>query len=522
MSQTCDLVFDEIRQLLLALDSDGGLLTPSIYETAQVLRFCPDAFVPVDVAEWLLSQQEADGGWGDPAAPLYRAVPTAAAILALAQRGPHSDRSRHAIATGVEAFVRLAPHWQPPLPDDIPIAVELVLPRLLDAARRIGLSLPTKHFKALRQLGQRRRHMLAHMRPAAATPPLHSWEAWGRQPARTLLDGSGGVGHCPAATAWWLHLARKRQHLHTQLSSVRDYLAAASHGTWHGAPGIMPSAWPVQRFELAFVLHTLLLAGLLHEPRLADLVAPLSKRLAGMVTPHGLGFSEHFAPDGDDTAAAVAVLAATGHRRFAAALAPFQAADHFKAYTFELHHAPTVTARGAHALALHGLDDRPWLDALAASQLPDGRWTGDKWNRSWLYTTAVVLHAFPDNANLAAVRAALHALVTYQHADGGWSSLGASSLQESAYAVLALNTQRGSPSWDASAEATWRRAQAFLVRHFGERRRLPERLWIHKELYTPVRIDQAFLLSALLLVLAPEPAAQQHVPFGERPVYHGY
>ncbi len=121
----------------------------------------------------------------------------------------------------------------------------------------------------------------------------------------------------------------------------------------------------------------------------------------------------------------------------------------------------------------------------------------------------------------AAARAGVRALSSHQHADGGWGSRGASSLQESAYAVLALNTQRGSSSWDAPAEATWRRARAFLARHFDERRRLPERLWIHKELYTPIRIDRAFLLSALLLALEPDAPARQHLPLEHRPVRYG-
>ncbi len=518
MTHDIACIIDEIRHLLMTLDTDGGLLTPSVYETAQVLRFCPDTSHPAGVAEWLLRQQEADGGWGDPATPLYRAVPTAAALLALVERAPQNVRTRQAVAAGIEAFATMAAHWQAPLPDDLPIAAELVLPQMLDAAQRSGLPLPTTHFEPLRQLGRRRRRLLACMRPAAATAPLHSWEAWGRRPARALLDGSGGVGHCPAATAWWLHLAQTRPHLRDRQAGARAYLAAATSGSWPAQPGILPSAWPVQRFEMVFVLHTLLVAGILHDPRLADVAAPLVGRLAGMVTPQGVGFSEHFAPDGDDTAAAVAVLAASGHRGYDSALAPFQAADHFKAYPFELHHAPTVTARGACALALYGRDDRPWLDALAASQLPDGRWVGDKWNRSWLYTTAVVLHALSGGSHPAAARAGVRAIVSHQHADGGWSSRGPSSLQESAYAVLALNTQRHSSAWDAPAEATWRRARAFLARHAAERGRLPERLWIHKELYTPIRIDRAFLLSALLLALESEMLASQHLPFENRPV----
>ncbi len=521
MNRFIDPIINELRQVLRRLDSDGGLLTPSIYETAQVLRFCPDTFNAGDVAEWLLCQQEADGAWGDPAAPLYRAVPTAAALLALAEHGPATARTQHAIAAGCEAFATLAAHWQPPLPDDMPIAVELVLPRLLDDARRIGLRLPATPFTALRQLGQRRRHLIAQMRPTAATPPLHSWEAWGHRPSRALIDGSGGVGHCAAATAWWLHLTRRRRHMAVQQEGAYAYLAAASRGTWGGVPGILSSAWPVQRFEMAFVLHTLLVAGLLHDRRLADIVEPLIRRLAGMVTPCGLGFSEHFLPDGDDTAAAVAVLAAAGHRNFAGALAPFQAADHFKAYAFELHHAPTVTARGACALALCGQNEQPWLDALAQTQLPDGRWVGDKWNRSWLYTTAVVLHAFAGTANGAPVRAGLRALTTFQRADGGWGVQGKSSLQETAYAVLALNTQRNGPEWDTHAQASWQRATAFMAHHFAARNDAPERLWIHKELYTPVRIDRAFLLCALALALEPDTQRRPAGMIEPERVHHG-
>lgn len=521
MNHDTACIIDGIRQLLLTLDRDGGLLTPSIYETAQVLRFCPDAFESADVAGWLLDQQEADGGWGDPAAPLYRAVPTAAAVLALTERAPQNARTKDAVTAGIAAFASLASYWQKPLPDDIPIAVELVLPQLLDAARRSAIPLSSAHFGQLRQFGQRRRRMLATMRPLAATPPLHSWEAWGRRPTRALVDGSGGVGHCPAATAWWLHLARRRQHLHAEQVGARAYLAAATGGSWPALPGIFPSAWPVQRFEMVFVLHTLLVAGLLHDPRLSDVVTPLVRRLADMVTPQGVGFSQHFAPDGDDTAAAVAVLAASGYQGYDVALRSFQGEDHFKAYPFELHHAPTVTARGAHALALCAKDNRSWVHALVANQQPDGRWIGDKWNRSWFYTTAVVLHAFSGNTDTAVVSAGLRALTTHQHADGGWSSHGASSLQETAYAVLALNTQRRSPCWDAPVAASWRRACHFLLRHFEQHLRAPERLWIHKELYTPVRIDRTFLMSALLLALETEPAAKQFHSFTDRAVQHG-
>ena len=499
-----DNLLGKLRHLLAQLGSDGGLLTPSIYETAQALRFATDGTTTESVVEWLLQQQQPDGGWGDKAAPLYRAVPTLAAILALAERAPGNMRIRCANTAGLEVFRSMASYWQPPLADDIPIAAELILPRLLDEAERLGLSVSTDSFDSLRQLGQQRRQMLARIRPTAATPPLHSWEAWGHEADCNLIDDSGGVGHSPAATAWWLHLAHGHYRLKRAGRGARHYLANASRDTLGAAPGIQPPAWPLHCFETAFVLHVLLMADLLREPALADIVASLVERLATVVGNRGLGFSESFLPDGDDTAAAVAVLAAMGRRGHAVALKPFQAEDHFTAYPFELHHAPTVTTRGAVALTLCGHENQPWLRALEASQLPDGRWVGDKWNRSWLYTTAVVLHLFSLVRDQAPAVAALRALVAYQHRDGGWGSGDVSSVQETAYAVLALNTQRHASCWNEASDAAWRRARDFLLRYSEGERSEVERLWIHKELYQPLRIDQTFLLSALLVVLRTE------------------
>lgn len=498
-----DAILAEVRTLITTLDSDGGLITPSLYETAQVVRYFPPTRKADerDMVDWLLCQQQADGGWGDPAAPLYRTAPTVAAVLALHERGQRDQRYQAAIAAGIDAFCHQLTYWQPPLPNDIPVAAELIIPRLLDDAIRAGLPLPTTGLVALRQLGERRRQLISRMPCKAATPPVHAWETWGHRPDRSVIDDSGGVGHSPAATAWWLHMARQRHHLTPLRRHAVAYLAAASKATRCAWPGVVPSPWPLHRFELVFVLHTLRVAGLLQDPRLADVVQPHIQRLAATMDEHGVGFSEFFMPDGDDTAAAVSILATMGHSEFAVALRPFQHADHFRAFPFEMHHAPTVTARGASALAQCGFDNRPWLRTLATCQLPDGRWTGDKWNRSWLYATAVVLDAFTETDDPTPARAALCAILAHQHTDGSWGSTAASSLQETAYAVLALNTLRQIGVWHVGAESSWRRAGSFLLANIKRRNHLPEPLWIDKELYTPVRVDCAFLLSALLLIL---------------------
>ena len=64
-------------------------MTPSTYETAQVLRFCPELVEADKVVDWLLDRQQPDGGWGESGAPLYRITPTAAVILALHEYRSH-------------------------------------------------------------------------------------------------------------------------------------------------------------------------------------------------------------------------------------------------------------------------------------------------------------------------------------------------------------------------------------------------------------------------------------------------
>ncbi|MBD2248543.1 hypothetical protein [Nostoc sp. FACHB-888] len=59
-------LFTELRSLIADLGKNGGLISPSVYDTAQVLRFYPPATGVEPALEWLLTQQQADGGWGNP------------------------------------------------------------------------------------------------------------------------------------------------------------------------------------------------------------------------------------------------------------------------------------------------------------------------------------------------------------------------------------------------------------------------------------------------------------------------
>src|SRR5688500_10647033 len=114
----------DLRALISDLGKDGGLIGPSIYDTAQVIRLAPPASGGWQTLNWLIEQQQPDGGWGDPNMPRARDVPTLAVLLALhtyATRVHH----RKIIQAGVSFLRRHASIWAGAPPDDLPVGIEL-------------------------------------------------------------------------------------------------------------------------------------------------------------------------------------------------------------------------------------------------------------------------------------------------------------------------------------------------------------------------------------------------------------
>jgi len=495
-------VFAQLRQVVHQLGCGGGAMTPSVYETAQVLRFCPELVEVDKVVDWLLSVQQPDGGWNDPASPLYRDVPTLAALLAL--RGYHLDeRVRRACNAAHRYLDHQTADINPTDGEYLPVGIELIMPRLLDDAEVMGLWFSRARFRHLESLGERRRLLLAQHQPPPNSPPVFSWEAWGTCPDTDLVS-SGGVGNNPAATAWWLHLDRGSPHS-SQRAKAIDAIIYASRAAETGIRGVVPDAWPMDRFEQSFVLHVITMAGLLAHPRLANVVAPQLEDMRTALTREGLGFNDSFAPDGDDTAAAVAAIAAAGLSVDSGVLDPFKRADRFVAYPFETHGSYTVTARAAHAMRFIGQSAVEWQPFILKAQQPDGWWTSDKWNRSRLYGTCVALSGLSVDAGDTR-SAAAEAFLRYQHSDGGWGCFGASTLVETAFGVLALHGIAGDGDYKAECREAIGAAHAYLRRMYQVQRVGTERMWICKDLYSATRIDHTAILCALL-ISAPESRA---------------
>jgi len=496
-----------LRDVIHSLRRDGGSMTPSVYETAQVLRFCPEYVEADKVLEWLLHCQQSDGGWEDPASPIYRDVPTLAALLALQSCGPQ-PRVREAIYAAQRFLEEQTTVVAPADGEYLPVGMELVLPCLLDQAEESGFSVDRTRFQYVEEIGAQRSRMLAKHPPAPNSPPVFSWEAWGSQPDAELV-GAAGVGHNPAATAWWLHLDRGRTPTPAR-SRAKDAIRQASRAAGGGAVGIVPDAWPMDRFEQSLVLHLVASHGLLHHDQLGGVMAAQLEDIRRGLTRCGLGFSDEFEADGDDTAAAVAALAMAGLPVDYRVLDGFAREDRCVSYPFEVHGSHTVTARATHAFRIIGCDMEEWRPYILQAQRPDGWWTGDKWNRSRLYGTWIALIGLPDDTE--AVRSAARAFFAYQHADGGWGCFGRSTTVETAFGVLSLCHIAERSGYERECAEAITAGHRYLRRSYSGRRVGSDHMWICKDLYSARRIDHAAILSALI---APSLPAHRHL-LGDR------
>src|SRR5262245_29299921 len=117
MNRMLDLLITDLRHLVSDLGKDGGLTSPSIYDTGQVLRMAASSESTWATHDWLIAQQQADGGWGDPAIPLTRDVPTLATVLALSTHEKRTRKRDSALQAGLAFLKRQAHQWRTPLPD---------------------------------------------------------------------------------------------------------------------------------------------------------------------------------------------------------------------------------------------------------------------------------------------------------------------------------------------------------------------------------------------------------------------
>ncbi len=498
-SSYTDVLLQELRTLIGDLGKDGGIISPSVYDTAQVLRFYPPAEGVEPALEWLLSQQQADGGWGDPIAPYARDMPTMAAILSLHQHGT-TVLERRAVKAGL-AFIGAQRDKWIHLPEEIPVAAELIIPALVKDIRRFGLGDISGVYISLMQLSRERFKRLIDEQPGRENRSVFSWEAWGDQLCRDLVDANGSVGSSPAATAMWLQRSSSSPSSHSRLRlQAEKYLHKASRATTVDIPGVCPTVWPLDRFEQAFSLYALVAGGAIRHPGISQQVRNQIDDLGRSVKPNGIGFNDHFVPDGDDTAASLAVLSEFNIPIEGNPLSHFMCNDHFVAYLGELQSSLSLTARSTHAMHSADQDVSVFQHYLSNHQQRDGRWLGDKWNVSWIYTTSHVLLALSSFECSESIRSGVKAILDAQRTDGAWGTGLEPCPNETAYALIGLRAHRylGFEEIECAilSGRIWLRDNALK---YGRNLPCPSsrRLWQNKELYSPYRIDRAYQLGAI-------------------------
>ncbi|MEZ4659293.1 MAG: hypothetical protein R2911_17155 [Caldilineaceae bacterium] len=487
----------ELRTLVRDLGRNGGQISPSVYDTAQVLRLYPPFEGAEAGLEWIAGQQQADGGWGHPDVPLARDVPTLAAVLALHLL--RRDRAAQEMVKAGLAFLRSqAAQWADVHFDLLPIAVEMILPYLIDEANAVGLHVDRLPYRWLYQVKAKKQQMLAKTQIAPATAPMHSWEALGNHAPRKLFDRPRSIGHSPAATAQWLKSAQGHPELANERAAAEEYLENAAAATGMDIPGVVPTVWPITGFELAYAPHALLLTNIVHHPGISSALEPIISQVHTILREqNGLSFGHYFTPDVDVTGVASVVLQAFGHSVDADMLMQFRNGDHFYTYQYELNPSVFSNAHALHALAV-GNHRLPAVEQfLKDRQLIDGRWMADKWHSSWIYTTTEVIYALIQCGRLTEVRKAGKALLNAQHSDGGWGSGVHSTGMDTGFALIALRVlqKKGIVS---EAEGALMRGYDWLRQQCNSSSQRTELLWMGKELYAPYRVDRVYQLCAIL------------------------
>ncbi|TDD94766.1 prenyltransferase/squalene oxidase repeat-containing protein [Actinomadura rubrisoli] len=484
----------ERAESLLGGLGDGGSFGPCPYTTAWISRL-RDADGTVRFPRsrrWLIGHQRPDGSWGgDIELPHDRTVCTLAAVVALTDPGPSLPGRAEAVRAGL-AYLRSRPAAWRGAPVGETMAFELAVPFLLGQASARGLDLPYRDWDDLAGARQAKLDLIPRERLLGGpTSLLYSLEAIEPDPALRALarftGPDGSLANSPSATA--------ALGADGTTSAYLDALARRS------PDGGVPSLYPTEAFELAWVLHNLQRAGLL-DVRVPAAVRCLD-RLRALLGPRGqLGLSATFPlPDPDDSAMAILVLDAAGHDvlHLLDGLLAFEGDRCFFTYPGERDGSVTPNARVLEALALRSAAYTRPMGKVVRFLLDtrrEGAWWYDKWHVSPYYATAQVTFALA-RATAMRLDGTLRWLLETQRPDGSWGWYGFGTPEETGCAVLNLDAlARHGARIPASV---WAAAHRYLRGRLGGP--FPE-LWVGRSLYTPYDVVSSTVLAGAALAAA--------------------
>jgi halimadienyl-diphosphate synthase len=310
-----------------------------------------------------------------------------------------------------------------------------------------------------------------------------------------LLASSGAIACSPATTAYLLHKVGQSQPALQYLESMR------------AMPGGVPHFYPFSIFEIAWVLEHLSFAGVpLDDSKLMS--SPIWDTLEAALGPDGACMDPGFGiKDGDTTAVVMHVLALSGRAVNPMSLHHFEDPEMriFRTFEFERNASVSTNAHALETLALLPVyPDRKevWnrvVTMLLAARQYYSYWT-DKWHASPYYATAHVIISLlqADEPLFSECIPSIEWLVHMQRHDGSWGYFDVSTVEETAYALLALlHYHRKFDTLDVEA---LKKGAAFLNRMgLGQSEDTYPDLWIAKALFAPKDVIKSAILAALLL-----------------------
>lgn len=464
---------------------DGGKMSSSAYDTAWVARVTDQQGAPVfpECIQWILDNQKSDGSWGSQAQNYHdRILSTLSAIVALNKLDKKQYKDQ--IQKG-EAYI-----WENMRKINrencIFVGGELLLPSLMEKAESAGLNLPY-HIKVYER---KYRAKLEKIDKSLWYSPLtslsFSFEFVGEEVDVERLPGirlpNGSVGNSPAATAFYL--------MHSKDEKALQYLRNILYSKGDGS---VMEAYPIDAFEMGWVMNNLMLAGLYFE-HYHEMCRYLKKNLK----PSGIGMSAGFpVPDLDDTVMLMKALHSMNYCVDFSIIDEYDIGDYYATYTFEV---GASVSTNIHVLDLiKNCPDFPHreenidklINFIRNEMCSPGYWT-DKWHISPYYTTGHAAIALSGVDSSLAEKAISWILKT-QHENGKWGRNGGT-LEETALALQALLYYHNNvESIDMNRIS---KAMKFLQIDISSlvSMNFPD-MWVCKVLYTPTRIVQSTIAS---------------------------
>jgi halimadienyl-diphosphate synthase len=478
----------------------NGHMGPSPYDIAWMAR------VPAgdgngarwpDLIDWLIEHQWLDGSWGGEIRYYHdRILCTLAAILALRERGINQE-AEDAVERG-ERFIWHNLHRLRHDPFEL-VGFELILPTLLKEALNLGLDVP-HHTCGYGRIRQEKLNLIP--RELLYSPKIttvHSLEFLGNDGDPKKLEQAiavnGSLGNSPATTSYYILQGGKNSQSFSYLETM---LAYNQHVVY---------LYPCFVFELAWVLHSL---SFRNEPIVNWITdASIWKRLSSNLNKRGIGLDPTFGiNDGDITSVTLRLLTMAGYSVDPTILAQFEDKEKrvFRTYDYERNASIGTNIHALEVLSLFAKYPnrdriRDYVLAfLMTNRVFDTYWV-DKWHASPYYATVHVLVGISRVAPelLNECHNTIAWLVHTQREDGSWGFFERGTVEETAYALIALLHWGKHFPIDKDL---LQRGVSFLHHEVDSKHKIDccyPPLWLGKPLYVPSNVVQASVLSALML-----------------------